>query len=47
MFKIKKELDKEKDKKTMIIKKKENNFILKIDELIEKQFKNYIIEYFN
>ena len=47
MFKIKKELDKEKDKKTMIIKKKENNFTLKIDELIEKQFKNYIIEYFN
>ena len=47
MFKIKKELDKEKDKKSIIIKKKENNFILKIDELIEKQFKNYIIEYFN
>tara|TARA_Y100001970_G_C14257373_1_gene876512 strand:- start:5571 stop:5723 length:153 start_codon:yes stop_codon:yes gene_type:complete len=49
MFKIKKQLDQEhkKDSKNVIIKKKEKGYNdLKIDELMEKQFKNYNIKYF-
>ena len=50
MFKVKKEYNKDKDKdKDMVflVKKKPDKYtILKIDDILEKQFKNYTIDYF-
>lgn len=33
--------------KITLIKKKQSNYLLKIDELLEKQFKNFLFNYFN
>ena len=48
MFKIKKKYKKDKDKDIVfLIKKKPDKYtILKIDDILEKQFKNYTIDYF-
>ena len=48
MFKMKKEYNKDKNKDVVfLIKKKPDKYtILKIDDILEKQFKNYTIDYF-
>ena len=48
MFKMKKEYNKDKNKDVVfLIKKNPDKYtILKIDDILEKQFKNYTIDYF-